>query len=246
MTEPPTPNRCLDCATPLVGEWCHACGQAARAPIQPARVMLRDIAQEALDLDNRLARTVKTLMTKPGALTLEYVAGRRRRWTSPVRLYLIGAVVYFVVAGWTEPRSFLFITGTDAVELMIDWLPRILAMLVPVFALFDHLLFERGRRLWAESLVFSLHVHAAWFVLSTVAAFEGVLPPNPSDWGFAHFLLTVPVALAQIGIWVYLYLALRRFHGRGHWATGWRMFALIMLHSMAMAAFILPVFFLFA
>lgn len=233
-------SACLNCGTGLDGPYCHHCGQAARSPLQPAGIVARDLVEEFLDLDNRVLRSLKALLLRPGFLTLEYVAGRRRRWTTPLRLYLLGALVYFVVAGWTEPSSFLFVTGTDQTAFFLEWLPRLLAVLVPVFAVFDRWLFRGDDRLWAESLVFGLHVHAGWFLISTVGALQGLLPDAGEPFAAWQIALSVPVGLSQLGIWAYLWLALRRFHGFGRWATSWRMVTLILMHALAMAALLIP------
>lgn len=53
---------------------------------------LREFAQQFgghyLATEGALWRTLKLLFLKPGALTCEYLAGRRRRYVQPLRLYL--------------------------------------------------------------------------------------------------------------------------------------------------------------
>lgn len=53
---------------------------------------LREFAQQFgghyLATEGALWRTLKLLFLKPGALTREYLAGRRRRYVQPLRLYL--------------------------------------------------------------------------------------------------------------------------------------------------------------
>jgi hypothetical protein len=62
-----------------------------------------DAWQELSGYDGRIAATVRGLM-RPGYLTREYVAGRRARYLSPVRLYLIVSVMYFLAAS-AAPQS---------------------------------------------------------------------------------------------------------------------------------------------
>ena len=45
--------------------------------------------------DSRLVRTLRLLFSSPGALTEEFVAGRRARYIGPLRLYLIASVLFF-------------------------------------------------------------------------------------------------------------------------------------------------------
>ena len=49
-----------------------------------------------LGWDGKLPASLRALLTKPGFLTEEFLAGRRARWLSPLRLYLICSVVYFL------------------------------------------------------------------------------------------------------------------------------------------------------
>jgi hypothetical protein len=42
-----------------------------------------------LEFDGTLPRTLRVLLTQRGQLALEYVAGRRKPYVSPLRLYLV-------------------------------------------------------------------------------------------------------------------------------------------------------------
>jgi hypothetical protein len=53
---------------------------------------------ELLALDGRMARTVLPFFFRPGFLTAEYLAGRRVRYSSPLRLYLLTTLLFFLVA----------------------------------------------------------------------------------------------------------------------------------------------------
>lgn len=48
-------------------------------------------------LEGALWRTLRMLLTQPGQLTREYMAGRRRRFVLPLRLYLTASFVFFLV-----------------------------------------------------------------------------------------------------------------------------------------------------
>lgn len=60
--------------------------------------MTSDAWQELSGYDGRIARTVGMLVVRPGALTVETLEGRRARYISPVRLYLVASLAYFVCA----------------------------------------------------------------------------------------------------------------------------------------------------
>lgn len=94
---PRPPEPCLDCGTLVELEFCPACGQRRGDYRRPLWQLLADVFRETLELDGRLARTLRAML-RPGRLTREYNEGRRQRYTSPVRLYLFVSVVLFATA----------------------------------------------------------------------------------------------------------------------------------------------------
>ncbi len=50
-------------------------------------------------VESTLARTLSALILKPGKLTVEYLAGRKRRYVLPLKLYLTVSIVTFVLVG---------------------------------------------------------------------------------------------------------------------------------------------------
>ncbi len=87
-----------------------------------------------------------------------------------------------------------------------DWLPRVLFLMIPVFALLLKLS-SPGRRYFAH-LIFALHVHAFLFLATTL-----LIPLRLI--GHAPWIGD----LLPIGAAVYLLLAMKRFHGGGWFAT---------------------------
>lgn len=96
-TERVTGN-CLNCGSELRGRFCSACGQRAVAAYPTVRQMVGDAWEELSGYDGRFARTFRLLLGRPGGLTVETLQGRRARHISPVRLYLVASLAYFLVA----------------------------------------------------------------------------------------------------------------------------------------------------
>jgi hypothetical protein len=95
---PVAPGQCLNCEAKLRGRFCSACGQRAIAPYPTIREMVGDAWEELSGYDGRFARTLRLLFGRPGALTVETLEGRRARYITPVRLYLLASLVYFLCA----------------------------------------------------------------------------------------------------------------------------------------------------
>ncbi|MEP6491918.1 MAG: DUF3667 domain-containing protein [bacterium] len=88
---------CLNCGTSLTGPFCASCGQRDIPPYPSVRELAIDAFWELSGWDGRFAATVRTLVFKPGFLTIEFLQGRRARYLSPLRLYLMASLAYFVL-----------------------------------------------------------------------------------------------------------------------------------------------------
>lgn len=95
--EPRSPV-CLNCGTALTGPFCAQCGQRDIPPYPSVRELVIDAFWELSGWDGRFAATVRALVRHPGMLTREFLEGRRARYLSPLRLYLMASLAYFVVA----------------------------------------------------------------------------------------------------------------------------------------------------
>lgn len=89
---------CLNCGAPLIGPFCAQCGQRDVPPYPSVRELATDAFWELSGWDGRFAGSVRALLAHPGRLTMEFLQGRRVRYVSPLRLYLVASLIYFVVA----------------------------------------------------------------------------------------------------------------------------------------------------
>jgi len=94
----PRTTACLNCGVPLAGPFCSACGQRNIPPYPSLRELVVDAFWELSGWDGRFAATVRELFRHPGQLTREFLEGRRARYISPLRLYLMASLVYFLAA----------------------------------------------------------------------------------------------------------------------------------------------------
>jgi hypothetical protein len=91
-------SACLNCGTPLAGAFCADCGQRDIPKYPSVRDLVVDAAAEFSGWDGRLATSLRDLILRPGMLTREFLEGRRVRYISPLRLYLMASLVYFLLA----------------------------------------------------------------------------------------------------------------------------------------------------
>ena len=102
----PTPGsgrRCENCGALLLGEHCHVCGQPTKGLVRHFSSVLGDFFDTVFNIDSRVLRTLGPLLIHPGFLSLEYFAGRRVRYVTPMRLFLfLSLVAFFAVQGSIE------------------------------------------------------------------------------------------------------------------------------------------------
>ena len=92
-------ERCVSCGAPLGTPYCPRCGEQRASDRHYSLLHFGEEVLEAfVHADGRLARTLRTLVTRPGELTVAYMAGRRRLYLAPLQLFLIVNVV-FLLAG---------------------------------------------------------------------------------------------------------------------------------------------------
>lgn len=204
--EPPaSAGVCRNCGAALAGPYCAQCGQHDRPPDPTLRELAADGVQQAIDVDGRLLRSIRLLLTRPGFLAAELFAGRRASYVSPFRLYLVFSLIAFTAAAFVGNRALVTATGD---EIIIDdglrytfdesdgpeereavrerverfiarrtaWLPRAIFALVPVVALVVMAVTRGAKRHFPQHFQFTLYLQAMLFIVMTV---EVLLPPVP-------------------------------------------------------------------
>ena len=195
----------------LDGAFCSDCGQRDVDPRRPMSRLVAELLEETFDVDGRLIRTLRVLFGTPGELTCQYLAGRRQRYTPPLRLYLVVSLLFFVAMSWAASRGVLLEAGetldADAqkqARILGEVLPRLVFVLLPVFALLLKAAFPR--RLYFDHIIYSLHFHcAAYAALAVMLPLDGVAD--------RHWLPLVAQVVALAGLLGYLIVSLRRVYG---------------------------------
>jgi Protein of unknown function (DUF3667) len=96
---------CANCQQRLHGAYCSNCGQHAHDSARTVGAVLHDGWHSFTHLDHRIWKTLRTLLTRPGALTQEFFANRRAQYLPPLRLYLIMSLLYFALVAVLAPSD---------------------------------------------------------------------------------------------------------------------------------------------
>lgn len=117
---------CLNCGAEMTARFCPTCGQLAASFHRPFWSLIGEMISDAFALDGRIARTLPTLLLRPGFLTRAYTSGRRARYVPPFRLFLLASLVFYLSlfaiiksAGWYDELE-LADPNTGEVSVVID------------------------------------------------------------------------------------------------------------------------------
>jgi hypothetical protein len=108
-SQTPAESSCPSCLETLVGEFCHHCGEKGRGSRDLSlRHFAGEAAQEFTSVEHsKLFRTLRALLFKPGFLTSEWVAGRRRLYLKPLNLLLVVlALNFFALSIYRSPLTY--------------------------------------------------------------------------------------------------------------------------------------------
>jgi Protein of unknown function (DUF3667) len=234
--EPTAATTCPECATLLSGKFCHLCG-ARRVDHHEytLRHFFSHLVHEVTHLDSKLFGTVRVLITKPGLLVADYLAGRRRRYVSPLRLFLVVFTLHlflytaFKTTALYDASFFVHADKTGAVNKLFDKLANKRHVSREVvdeqiterwhkganflqfgdvfaFALVVGVLFITRKRYFVEHLMFSLNINT--FMLGL-----GILSWPYYYWrgGIGAQLPIFTLSFCLIS--TYLFFAARRVYG---------------------------------
>jgi hypothetical protein len=99
MNQQPNPT-CLNCDEALSGSFCQHCGQQNLPLKQSLGQLLLVFFGEFFNYDGRFLRSIRLMLSQPGAITLAYLEGKRTSYVNPVRFYLFTSAFYFLVINY--------------------------------------------------------------------------------------------------------------------------------------------------
>lgn len=264
MSAPPEGSpaaRCRNCGTALTDRYCGHCAQPAALAVPSVASFLRELIDKLLAVNGMLPLTLRTLLLRPGALTADYLDGRRARYVKPLNLYVAISVLFFMLLGFVpgvqlriSPWLDVETRAQPGVSLSADTgIEAVDAVAVRFMQLPDEVRQHRFRdgmlRNASRALLVLVPGFAVLLKLLYPSRLYGehllfslhlhsfaflVLPLGLIPWPAAgHGLFNDALSL---WIAVYLYLALRRVYSGGRVATLARTAGIVSIYALAMAA----------
>jgi hypothetical protein len=101
------PWSCPSCNRVVATPYCPECGER---PLHPRELTLRGLLDQAFEaftnIDGRLLRSFRCLVTRPGLLTVAFLQGRRKPYIGPISLFLVTNVLFFATESLTGGTVF--------------------------------------------------------------------------------------------------------------------------------------------
>lgn len=88
---------CQNCGAEVPKTFCPECGQKNTETRKTFYALFADFITSFVNYDNSFWRTTRDMFTSPGKLTKEYLAGRRKSYVNPVKLYLFASFMAFFI-----------------------------------------------------------------------------------------------------------------------------------------------------
>lgn len=257
---------CRNCGSKLSGPYCSVCGQKDNDLHVPVKELASELVAIIPSFDERLFRTLRPLFTRPGFLTKEYLAGRRRQFISPFKLYFFVSVCFFLISSASDTgKNFININNSDKsgtgtrvgkdtviistgeendlvnissqdssasadgfkrsffnalkrmqsnptmlIEKFKEYRPKIIFLLLPIFALLLKVFYIRSKHLYVKHLIFAFYFHAFIFcVLIVIDLLE-----------LTHLeIVSTMSGLLYFAIPTHLFYGLKRVYGQNTWKT---------------------------
>lgn len=98
MTETASEDPCPTCGAMRPGTYCAACGERRLDPARDhsLRWLVGEVLAGLAQWDSKLVRTFSLLLLRPGRLTRDHLDGRRVRTMSPLQVFLVTSLVFYL------------------------------------------------------------------------------------------------------------------------------------------------------
>ena len=209
---------CLNCNTPLTGRYCSGCGQENRPKKLSVWQLLGQFFSGLLNYDGRLIQSILLLFSKPSALTIAYMEGKRSNYVNPAQFYLFTSAIYFLFSStFSSPEKTSDSIDTDFSKefkegfIEDNRLPQVLFITLPLLALILKLVFIKRKHYWyIDHLIFILHIATSFFIFLFVQ--KGLeLLSSSTGWSIISFVSW----LLGISWMIYYLISFKRFFEKG-------------------------------
>jgi hypothetical protein len=88
---------CLNCKTPLIGNFCHSCGQSVKISRITFVETIKDFFSSTFALEGQLLFSIRSMIMNPGRMLREFISGKRKSYYKPVAFFVVLTALYLIV-----------------------------------------------------------------------------------------------------------------------------------------------------
>ena len=109
-------TKCLNCGSEFEGKYCPECGQKADTSRFTMKFISQNLLTAILSNDGGVWFTLKSLFTRPSAMVVEILNGKRKRYFSPFPMLFFALTIYILLFTFTGSRQSIQELETLSVE----------------------------------------------------------------------------------------------------------------------------------
>jgi Protein of unknown function (DUF3667) len=116
-----TPH-CHNCNTSFdeTDNFCRKCGQENHDLKVPIPHILEEVFEGFTHFDNKFFTTIKSIFSKPGLITKDFLDGKRTRFVAPLRLFFFISTTYFFLYSCSQSKSEELIKDPTWIKEQVD------------------------------------------------------------------------------------------------------------------------------
>lgn len=189
----PVSSHCLNCGAVVEGSFCPQCSQSVRDNSDRSLSRLTgEVFGNIFFLDNRFLLSIWYLFRYPSRMTAEFLEGKRKKFISPVTLFLFLNLIYFFVNPLSDYSLSLHdqISSQPYSKWSNEWVTQkiqdeklnaddyaiiyqktsdsisksVMILNVPMIAFFVYLMAFKKRSFYFDSLIFAFHYFSVFMV----------------------------------------------------------------------------------
>lgn len=168
-------DKCLNCGTELIGNYCHNCGQQKISPGISVKNSWDEYFYKSIYWESSFSYTVRDLFLAPGNFVRNFINGKRKDYVKPVGFFLMTVSFFILMFHFFSEGHFSYMKSTfvgqetqemidsnisanDFRQLEVSRLNYLIFLLPPVLAMFHTLVFRNKEVSYGERLAFYLYI----------------------------------------------------------------------------------------
>lgn len=196
-------ENCLNCGTELKGKYCYTCGQQKISKRMSVNSVFHDFLHSSFHWESTLIHTIKELIISPGVFIKNYIAGKRKPYSTPVSFFVLMLTIFVILFHLFSDNFMTFVNqalmgdtadkmhpmGVSLVEAQHIFFSKInyfYFLLPPILSMYFLLFFRKLKWNFAEALVASFYIIGIGLFFSLFLVVFALI--NVKFWSFRLIL----------------------------------------------------------